>query len=687
MSASSSPHVLHAPASLHALGRFLHARPPLPPTSEHCELCGEPLATEHRHLLELARRNVVCACEACALLFSQPGSGAGKYRLIPRRRLALLDFQMTDEQWDELALPVNMAYICYNSEAGRAIAFYPGPAGAMESLLTLENWEALTRANPLLTELEPGVEALLINRVEQTRAYYVVPIDICYRLVGLLRSTWRGLSGGQECRDALATFFEELRARATPTAFPSPQQDESDVRDHMQELQGVNPGSERHLEGDSSMNMEHIQEIARAILYEGYLLYPYRHSALKNRQRWNFGVVYPREYSEANGCLEPWSMRTECLVTGEVSVSLDITVCFLHLLTRSVAQPALVGSPGQSEEHTQFLLTGQLAYEPWEEGRERVVEARNLTVRELLACPRRVEIAFSEARMTEEAAETPGVTIVREQQAIKGAVLIAAERVPGRYVPDLYKISVQIENTTPAVSKPQERRDAILLQAFISTHTILRVQRGNFISLLETPEEYQEAAASCQNVRTWPVLVGEQGQQDAMLSSPIILYDYPQVAPESPGALFDGTEIDEILTLRILTLSDEEKAELRQGDPRVRELLERTEALTPQQLMQLHGTLRKLHPGEDYPLPASISIAGREARVGDAVRLHPKARADAFDMLLVDKTARIAAIQQDFENRLYLVVTLDDDPGREQIDERVMPGHRFFFFPEEVELL
>jgi hypothetical protein len=180
------------------------------------------------------------------------------------------------------------------------------------------------------------------------------------------------------------------------------------------------------------------------------------------------------------------------------------------------------------------------------------------------------------------------------------------------------------------------------------------------------------------------------------------LYDYPQIAPESPGALFDGTEIDEILTLRIMTLTDEEKEQIRQGDARAREILERTEALSPEQFMKLHGTIRSLrpaseepgksragkdYPGEDYPPPTSAHIAGRQVKTGDRVRLHPKARADAFDMLLEGKTARVESIEQDFENRTYLVVTVDDDPGREQWDERVLPGHRFFFFPQEVELL
>lgn len=459
------------------------------------------------------------------------------------------------------------------------------------------------------------------------------------------------------------------------------------------------------------MNMKQVREIASAILYEGYLLYPYRHSAIKNRQRWTFGVVYPRAYSEASGGIEPWNMRTECLVTGQVGASLDISVRFLHLLTRSVTQPVPAGAQaGHASEdaHGHFLLAGQLAYEPWEEGIEREVKVTRLPLRELLASPRRVKIAFSSGRLVEHEADAREPEIAREQRSLAGVVVIAAERVPGSYETDLYRLSVQIENTTPVTGVEQERRDAILLQSFISTHTILRVYEGSFVSLLDTPAEFQEAAQACQNRRTWPVLVGEKGEQDTMLSSPIILYDYPQIAPESPGALFDGTEIDEILALRILTLSDEEKEELRRGDERVRAMLEWIEALSPEQFLQLHGTIRDLrlvddeqpcapqsqcaggeqaYPGEDYPPPASVRIGGKEARVGDKVRLHPKARADAFDLLLADKIARIEAIQQDFENRLYLVVTIDDDPGREQWDERVLPGHRFFFFPEEVELL
>ena len=485
------------------------------------------------------------------------------------------------------------------------------------------------------------------------------------------------------------------------------------------------------------MGIEQIKEIANAVLYEGYLLYPYRHSAIKNRQRWTFGVVYPRRYSEANGDIEPWTMRTECLVAGQAGTPttlLDVHVRFLHLLLRTVVPhsppahhpPDGVCRPGvasSADNASEWSLASRLANEPWEEGIEREVSALDLSLSDLVLHPRHVKIEFPAGRMIEQSTDGSAAEIVRTQQPIAGAVVIAAKQVGT----NLFKLSVQIENTTPEISADveqymaQDRRDAIVLQSFVSTHAILRVRQGSFISLLEPPEELQALAQGCQNLRTWPVLVGNEGERDTMLSSPIILYDYPQIAPESPGALFDGTEIDEILTLRIMTLTDEEKQQMRQGDERAREILERTESLSPEQFMKLHGTIRNLRPvdresivskggehevvgaqfiaperegstgwnfpGEDYPPPASVLIAGREVRAGHRVRLHPKVRADAIDMLIEGKTARIEAIQQDFENRIYLVVTLDDDPGREQWDERVLPGHRFYFFPEEVELL
>ena len=203
-------------APLQALRRFTRERPTGSAPLEHCEMCSEPLAPIHRHLLEIANRRVLCTCEACTLLFGYPGAGGGKYRAIPRRYLVLPDFQMTDEQWDELRIPVNMVYIFRSTVAERAIAFYPSPAGATESLLDLQSWEVLVHNNPILNDLEADVEALLINRVGEAREHYVVPIDACYQLVGLIRLSWKGLSGGEEVWKAIKEFFADIRAKSQP---------------------------------------------------------------------------------------------------------------------------------------------------------------------------------------------------------------------------------------------------------------------------------------------------------------------------------------------------------------------------------------------------------------------------------------------------------------------------------------
>jgi hydrogenase maturation protease len=178
--------------------------------------------------------------------------------------------------------------------------------------------------------------------------------------------------------------------------------------------------------------------------------------------------------------------------------------------------------------------------------------------------------------------------LVRQQQAITGAVEVKAQAAAD----GLFKITLRVMNLTPFEAAAQRTRDEALLQSFVSTHSILSVRNGEFISLLDPPEQFAHTAAGCCNVGTYPVLVGEAGERDMILSSPIILYDYPQIAPESAGDMFDGTEIDEILTLRILTLTDEEKQEARQTDERACELLDRTEALSGEQLMKLHGVMR-----------------------------------------------------------------------------------------------
>lgn len=165
-------------------------------------------------MVDRADRTLLCACAACALLFEREGAAGGRYATVPRRTLALGGFRMPDEQWDDLRIPVNMAYIFHSTAVNRPAAFYPSPAGATESLLPLEHWETLVAANPILTTLAPDVEALLIYRLRDAREYYIVPIDACYRLVGVIRSSWRGLSGGEEVWSAIGTYFDDLRARS-----------------------------------------------------------------------------------------------------------------------------------------------------------------------------------------------------------------------------------------------------------------------------------------------------------------------------------------------------------------------------------------------------------------------------------------------------------------------------------------
>ena len=268
-------------------------------------------------------------------------------------------------------------------------------------------------------------------------------------------------------------------------------------------------------------------------------------------------------------------MRTECLVSGPEDATLDVAVRFLHLLTCTAA--------AQTPE-------GQ---ETWEEGAEREVAGCALRLANLLQEPSLLGFSFPAGRIVERIEGSADIT--REQHPICGTMTVGAQRLDA----DLFKVSVQIENLTPGTGGVTNRRDAVLGQSLVSTHTIFQADGAQFVSLLEPPDDLQALAKSCHNAGTWPVLVGDQGQRDTLLSSPIILYDYPQIAPESPGALFDGTEIDELLTLRILTLTDEEKAEMRQGDERAREILERTESLSQEQLMKLHGVIRSLRPAEE----------------------------------------------------------------------------------------
>jgi hypothetical protein len=463
------------------------------------------------------------------------------------------------------------------------------------------------------------------------------------------------------------------------------------------------------------------ETIARAVLYEGYILYPYRPSSIKNQQRWTFGGIFPRDFADHAGS-DPCTMQTQCLVGGRGPV-VDIRVRFLHLVARQVgtlAEPALE-LPADSEPAftpVQSLDIDGVRFVTWEEAIEREVVAPNLMLRALFECPAVIPFEILGTNQFEPLKRRNGQVagvLLRTVLALRGELTVSAEPLGS----ELFRLTARIENTTACELCEIAHRNRAQRRAFASTHTILAVRGGHWISLMDPPEDLPDAAASCDNQGTWPVLVGEAGRTDTLLSSPIILYDYPQIAPESPGDFFDGTEIDEMLTLRILTMTDEEKREMAATEPRARALLERTEAMTPLEIGRLHGALRNprggtfTHPAPTLTLPrergrgregsegseggadwsaidnkprlTSLRIGGAELKIGDRVRLDPKGRADIMDLVLKDRVAVIEAIECDFEDRVHLAVTIADDPGRE-MGFGHMPGHRFFFGPDEVQL-
>jgi hypothetical protein len=331
------------------------------------------------------------------------------------------------------------------------------------------------------------------------------------------------------------------------------------------------------------MNKDKIDQIASAVLYEGYLLYPYRPS-VKNRQRWTFGGIYPKSYSDRQSGTEPWFSQTECLIQGTSASSLTVRARFLQLQVRQV-EPA---RSHQLDERTDSSPS------TWQEAVEREVTfapemVLAAPIDELQLCSFSFPYRSEQEVMRGPQGEPQG-TIIRQQEAVAGSIEVSAEQLAG----DLFKITVRVQNETLFDESDGCDRDDALLRSLVSTHTILGVRGGAFVSSIDPPERFRQFAAACKNLQSFPVMVGDPGDTDAMLAAPIILYDYPEVAPESPGDLFDSTEIDEILTLRILTLTDEEKQAMAAVDDRARVLLERTESLANEQLIGMHGTIRGL---------------------------------------------------------------------------------------------
>ena len=448
-------------------------------------------------------------------------------------------------------------------------------------------------------------------------------------------------------------------------------------------------------------DLEAARRIADTVLYEGYLLYPYRASAVKNRVRWQFGVYVPPGFT-ATG--EPSAAQTECLLDGGEHV--HVRSRFLHVQARTAE-----GAP------------------PYDEAAERAIDAA-WPVADLLAAER-----VQETRVPGGQATVDGVT--RSWEPLDVRLRASAERLPGPY--GVVRLRLRLENAGgwTGASRPEALRHSL-----VAAHTFIAVTGGAFVSLTDPPEWARPAAEGCENLHTWPVLL----EDDLVLSSPITLEDRPRIAPESPGDLFDATEIDELLSLRTLTLTAEEKAEARATDPRAAEIVDRVDAMPPELLERLHGAIRSPGPrrgwdasgggvpeGGDAPdgdaaegdaaeggtsggdVPGGgtsggdaavftaekpwwdpgadasadpetdrITVAGHEVGKGSKVRLRPAGRADAQDMFLAGRVATVEAVLSDVDGSRHLAVTVDDDPGT---DLRRAQGRFWYFAPDDVEPL
>ncbi len=393
------------------------------------------------------------------------------------------------------------------------------------------------------------------------------------------------------------------------------------------------------------MNRELLEKIVNAVLYEGYILYPYRPS-VKNHQRWTFGGLYPESCDLVRQGAESCVMQTQCLVEGPAATLLRASVRFLHLTTRVVGElpepvdelpasgvSALSPSPGtpgegwgegdferrkafDAENHPQdaplpqyqererqsmhlgyrpvdSLRVGGKIYQTWQEASEREVAVESFTLGRLTQSTMTHPFAFSPSEEIEPLRREDGrivAVLVRRQEALGGVAELSA----AKKADDLFQISVRVINLSPMPGPQSMPRDAAQLYSLASTHTILSVEGGAFASSIDPPPGCLPFAGELRNIGSWPVLVGVEPDRDTVLASPIILYDYPQIAPESPGNLYDSTEIDEILSLRIMTLTDDEKLAVAGSDEGAARILQRTDALGQDQMASLHGTLRGL---------------------------------------------------------------------------------------------
>lgn len=454
---------------------------------------------------------------------------------------------------------------------------------------------------------------------------------------------------------------------------------------------------------------EQLSAVADAVLYEGYLLYPYRRSSAKNRVRWQFGVLFPRAWVEQDGPVVPgvsgsadsWYQQTECLLrVREPGATLRVRLRYLQLQRKQVERTGEDGGQRSVESLRTDDGTVHLTFD------EAVPCDMDIAVplEDLLQGERTVS-AGAAADTDIEPLPSGAGRVVRRREEVRANVTLDAER-SGQ---DLCRLRVRTTNTGPAPDARTPREEA-LRGALIAAHTLIGGDGVEFVSLIDPPEELRAHAGACRNAFTFPVLGGEPRTSSAgatghvLLSSPIILPDHPQVAPESPGDLHDAAEIDEILTLRTMLLTDEEKREARATDPRAAAILDRVDTMPPEVFARLHGAVRSLAPaapqpplterptwwqeGADdglSPTTDTVLVDGVALGGGSRVRLRPRVRgADAQDMFLAGRTAEVAAVLHDVDGSVHLAVTLDDDPAAEL---HSWYGRFHYFRPDELEPL
>ncbi|ORA27709.1 hypothetical protein [Mycobacterium aquaticum] len=437
-----------------------------------------------------------------------------------------------------------------------------------------------------------------------------------------------------------------------------------------------------------STNWEQVRAVADAVLYEGYLLYPYRADSQKNQSRWQFGVLGPTG-AALTGIGEDSVLSAQVLVRAQDRPTLSIVVRFLQLQRRTAERRCT----GHRFKAVDELVTARGSWLSWDEAIEHEIQFGPFDLAELGAGQtRRLSV-----RPGTDIEYLEGGRLVRSRRRLHGELTVASEPDDG-----LLRLSVSVTNT----AAPASSKDDAIAVSLIGTHVVASVCGGEFISLLDPPADASAAASRCRHHRCFPVLAGPPEENRLVLVSPIILYDHPEIAAQSGGALYDSTEIDEILTLRIMTMTDEEKAHARATDPRAAEIIDRCDSMSPEAMLNLHGVLRNPHaagePGLIPELPDGIQwwdpsvdgavdpavdavlVNGVRVSRGSRVRLHPSRRADAQDLFFVDKIARVASVHEDVDGDRHLGVVLDDDPAA---DLHESYGRYLYFSPDEVEPL